>query len=390
MLSNLSDIENEPVSDYAISDSSRPFHDYIAKTREIIIKRRPHKVPAGTSFDQVVAANCPFELYPTNPVQVGNKLKYGALLIHGLLDCPFSLKDIGHQLQSQGILSRSILLPGHGTTPSDLLRVSYHDWIQAVRYGVETLRNEVEEIYLVGYSTGAALSVYQALQDIKVSGIILLSPAIKIKAPVDIMVGWQYLSKKIRGENKEWLYIEPEDDYAKYQSIPFNAVNQVSNLTKVIQELREHRALNTPMYMVVSREDETISSDRAIEYFSSMRNSESRLLLYTSVDHAYPDPRIQIRLTNYHELKINHISHTAIPFAPTNAHYGMAGDYEYASKVDQKDVIFGAYNTMEENLLGLAYKSGLARNQYRRLTYNPDFTFMAEKISQFIQSKHES
>lgn len=387
MFSNLYESTNDPVTDYAISDSSRPFHDYIKSTRNIIEERRTDLANAGQHANEIITANCPFEFYPENPIRSGNKLKYGVLLIHGLLDCPFSLRDIGTQLSANGMLSRAILLPGHGTTPSDLINISYHDWIQSVRYGVETLRNEVEQIYLIGYSTGATLSIYQALQDVKVAGIVLMSPAIKIKTPIDIFVSWQSFLKLIGRNNKQWLSITPEDDYAKYQSIPFNAVNQVSKLTKVIQELRQHHSLNTPIFMIVSREDETISSHKAIDFFSTLTNQDSRLLLYTSLDHIYPDPRILTRLTNYSDLHINHLSHPSIPYSPNNPHYGENGDYIYASRSDLTNCTFGAYNSIEETLFDYLYKLGLCQLERRRLTYNPDFNFMTEKVMNFIRGQ---
>lgn len=385
MFSNLSATIHETTVSYPITDSTLPFSDYIARTRAIIEERRVDLQKPGINANQVIEANCPFELYPDQPIQLGKKLKYGALLIHGLLDSPFSLRDIGKQFQANGILSRAILLPGHGTTPSDLLNISYHDWIQAVRYGVESLRNEVDEIFLVGYSTGATLSIYQALQDIKVAGVILLSPAIRIRAPVDIVVDWHYFMRWT-SKNKEWFYVEDEDDYAKYCSIPFNAVAQVSKLTGVIHELRQQHSLILPMMMVLSREDETISSSRAMEFFSSLRNRDSKMLLYTSIEHRYPDPRIETRLSTNHEQQIKHFSHISIPFAPSNSHYGVKGDYEYASHPEKKEYIYGAYNRIEVGAFNLLNKLGLSKFKRKELSYNPDFNYMAKELVQFIKN----
>ena len=389
MFNNLSASINNSSINYPIADSNLAFSDYIALTRAIIEERRAdNAIPHHPDF--VVDANSPFELYPENPKRSGNRLKYGALLIHGLLDCPFSLKDIGLRLQSNGILTRAILLPGHGTSPGDLLQVSYHDWLLAVRYGVETLRREVEQIFLIGYSTGAALSIYQALQDSHISGVILLSPAIRIKAPVDIVVGWHSLVKTLSRTSTQWIYNEAEIDYAKYKSIAFNPVSQVSKLTRVIHDLRQHHTLNAPMFMVVSHEDETISSHRAIDFFSNMPNEESKLLLYTSFDHQYPDPRILSRQSHFPDLGIKHLSHASIPFAPTNPHYGQQGDYAYASHTNMKEITYGAYNRIEERWYHMLYQLGMTQKKRRELTYNPDFEFMAEKIVNFVLAKENS
>jgi esterase/lipase len=385
MFSDLLATATESTVDYPISDSKLPFSDYIAKTKSIVTERRTDLEHVSTATaERIIDANSPYELYPTNPIQSGNKLKYGILLIHGLLDSPFSLREIGNHLQDAGMLVRSILLPGHGTNPADLLNVSYHDWLQAVRYGVNSLRDEVESIYLVGYSTGAALSVYQALQDNHIAGILLLSPAISIKAPVDAMVWWHQALAYFQRGNQEWLHQEAEIDYVKYLSLPFNPVSQVSKLTAVIKEMREHHTLKTPMFMVVSREDETISSDRAIQFFCRSKNAENRMLFYTSVIRNYTDSRIITRSSIYPELNIHYFSHVCIPFSPANSHYGQHGDYSRAARIDSTERIYGAYNYVELKLCRFLHKIGLMQKTRHELTYNPDFDFMAKKMAGFI------
>lgn len=382
MFSHLSVTVDEKPSSYPISDIKLPFSDYIAKSRAMIEERRQDL--SSHHANLIVDANCPFELYPKNPIYSGKQIKYGALLIHGLLDCPFSLRDVGERLQKNGVLSRAILLPGHGTIPSDLLHVSHHDWIQAVRYGVESLRHEVENIVLIGYSTGATLSLYHALQDTQISGVILLSPAIKIKTPVDVAVAWHKFTRYFTNNHKQWMCKENEIDYAKYHSITFNAITQVSALTTVIRELHEQHPLTLPIHMIVSREDETISSHRAIDFFTSLHNQDSRLLLYTSVDHRYPDPRIVTRLTHYPAFRIKHYAHVALPFSPNNPHYGEQGDYQYSAHPHTPEVLYGAYNRIESRLFDFLYGVGLTKYRRRELTYNPDFDYMATEIVKFV------
>jgi esterase/lipase len=383
MFSNLS-VPIENATTYPISDSKLPFSEYILRSRAIIEERRTDLTPTSPNTAFIIGANSPFELYPNNPIVANNRLKYGALLIHGLLDSPFSLRDIGTRLQANGILSRALLLPGHGTTPSDLLHVSYHDWIQAVRYGIESLQHDVENIYLIGYSTGAALSVYHALQNANIAGIILLSPAIKIRSSVDMVVGWHQLTKYFNRNHSEWIYREEEINQVKYQSITFNAVSQVTQLTNLIRELTTQHPLTQPIYLAISREDETVSSDQAMDFFSNLSNPSSSLLLYSSTQHQYPDSRILTRLTNYPQAHIKHLSHTAVPFAPNNSYYGIHGHYQYASRQPTTDILYGGYNRIEEKIFDLLYRLKLAKYKRRGLTYNPDFDYMADEIVKFI------
>lgn len=377
MFSHLSATEESSPVIYPVTDSNLPFSEYIQKTRSIIENRRTDLEAAGDKADLIIDANCPYEYRPEgSPNQ-------GALLIHGLLDCPFTLRDIGKQLQHSGILTRSILLPGHGTNPMDLMNISYHDWLQAVKYGIQSLKKEVGSVYLVGFSTGAALAIFQALQETDIAGIILLSPAIKVRAPVDFAATMHYRLNAF-SKKKNWVFLCDEIDYVKYSSIAFNAVQQVAKISETVRNMSDERFFHTPMYMILSREDETISSHHAIDYFTTMRNPESRMLLYSSIEHSYPDSRIETRTGIYPEMSIKHLSHPGLPFSPDNSHYGKDGDYIYATRVSD-DYYYGAYNRIEVRLSNLLASLKIMERPRKELTFNPDFHYMAASIACFIK-----
>lgn len=369
---------------YPVTDSKRPFYEYIDSCRAHIEERRLDLGNMPQQAEIIITANTPYELYPPHPIQSGTRLKYGALLIHGLLDSPFTLRDIGTHLQAQGIFSRSILLPGHGTQPSDLLQISYQDWIRAVQRGVDSLRQEVDQLFLIGYSTGAALSILHALQDEHIAGIILIAPAIKIKTPTSVILKWRTLTKWLRKKN-QWLCRENEIDYAKYLSVSVNAVTQVSMLTDVISQVSKQQTLTCPLLMALSNEDETISSRHAIDFFNRMPHQDNQLLLYTSETNTPTDPRIQTRSILELHSCIKNFSHVSLPFAPYNQHYGEEGDFANATNSTAKDIIYGAYNRIEVDAFNFLYKLGMTKEKRRELTYNPDFDYLAETIGGFIK-----
>lgn len=367
---------------YPSLGSGTPFSEYITHCRETIESRRTDLNTTAALAETIINANSPYEFYPANPIKSGQKLKYGVLLVHGLLDCPFSMRDVGMRFQAQGMLCRSVLLPGHGTVPSDLLHVSYQDWIQTVRYGIETFANEVEQLYLVGYSTGAALSVYHALQDERIAGILLMAPAIRLKSYIDFLLNWRRFLTWAT-PCKEWIRKEPEIDYTKYISIPFNPVLQVTALTNIVADLVKKQTLKCPIFMAISREDETISSHDALTFFASQSHPNSRVLLYTPNEKPWPDSRMITRTSVYPPLNINHFAHVAIPFAPDNNHYGQQGDYPYAAHF-HTNTLYGAYNPVEVDCLNWLYRHKLLSKQRGELTYNPDFDFMANSMVEFI------
>lgn len=372
---NLRIIEDAMVN--RMNKSITPFAKIQEACKKRILDRRRDINTLKPLADKIIEANCPYELRPANPSN------HGVLLIHGLLDCPFSLREIGQHLCEQGLLVRSVLLPGHGTRPEDLMHVTYHDWIATVQNAIADLKQETSQVSLIGYSTGAALSVYEGLHDNTLTNLVLLSPAIKVKVPVNLVVTWHYITS-LFSKQKGWICQTEELDYAKYLSVPFNAVNQVNALTEVIRKRQEKHPLPCPMYMIMSREDETISSQEAIKFFESQHHPESRLLLYTGTEQHYPDTRITTRLAHYPNQHIKHLSHTSVPFSIRNSHYGQHGDYVAASHPHHEESVYGAYNRIEVDFFGFLYHLGLTQHKRRELTYNPDFDHMVNSISDFI------
>lgn len=368
--------------DYPTLTQSLSFSDYINQCRIMIQNRRQDLTNHDLTPEHVITSNCPFEFLPGPVLKKNNPAKYGVLLIHGLFDSPFSLRDLGHFLSHQGLWCRSILLPGHGTRPSDLLQVSYEDWIEAVRYGIDSFKQKVDHVLLMGYSTGGTLSIYHALQDQAIKAMILLAPAIKIKAPMKTLYRLEQILK-LMNHDHNWFYQEKEIDYTKYRSVAIQAVIELFLLTKLIAALQKKSQLTCPLLMVLSQNDETISSKAAAKWFSKLHHPLSRLLSYTAKPSQSLDPRILFRHAQYPDLNIKNISHLAIPFSPNNPHYGKNGDY-FKTFGQHSDNLYGAYNRVEAQAYALFYQLGLSKQEKRELTFNPDFDFMSQSIINFI------
>ncbi len=156
------------------------FADYVLYTRGMLAVARADQ--GAGNFAQIVDGNAPFELKPAGDFPKGQNKPYrrGVLLTHGLTDSPYFMRYFAEFFQQNGFRVMAILLPGHGTRPGDLLDVSWREWAKAVAYGTDKLAAEVDDVYLAGYSAGAALSIYQSVGDNRVRGLFLFSPAIEV------------------------------------------------------------------------------------------------------------------------------------------------------------------------------------------------------------------
>ena len=80
----------------------------------------------------------------------------GVLLLHGMSDSPYSVRNLGESLHDAGASVLGLRLPGHGTAPSGLVDVSWQDMAAAVRLAMLHLAEQIDgrPLYIVGYSTG--------------------------------------------------------------------------------------------------------------------------------------------------------------------------------------------------------------------------------------------
>jgi alpha-beta hydrolase superfamily lysophospholipase len=180
--------------------------------------------------------NRSFELQQEEP-------RAGILLLHGLSDSPYSMRELGETLYQQGATVVGLRIPGHGTAPSGLVETRWQDMAAAVRLAARHVSAEVGDkpLFLVGYSNGGALAMeytLAALDDTTlppIAGVILLSPEIGI-SPVAALAVWQGRLGHLLGMEKlAWNGLLPEYDPYKYGSFAVNAGDVAYRITRRIQ-----------------------------------------------------------------------------------------------------------------------------------------------------------
>jgi len=172
-----------------------------------------------------------------------NAPKAAVLLLHGMSDSPYSLRNLGQRLNAAGALVLGLRIPGHGTAPSGLVEVTWQDMAAAVRLATRHLADQAGEapFYIVGYSNGAALAVHYTLATLqdetlpKVERLVLLSPAIGVTSVAALAVWQARLGHLLGLEKLAWNAILPEYDPYKYGSFAVNAGDVVYRLTNQIQ-----------------------------------------------------------------------------------------------------------------------------------------------------------
>jgi carboxylesterase len=115
------------------------------------------------------------------------------LLLHGWGASAESIRFLARGIADQGFAVLAPTLPGHGTSPEQMLTKGPLDWIDGAREALRLLSSHFEKVYLLGVSMGGALSLQVAALDSEaVSALITANAPVFLDDPdvaLDLMSG---------------------------------------------------------------------------------------------------------------------------------------------------------------------------------------------------------
>lgn len=197
-------------------------------------KPSPEFKAAVEEFKGVIAASKARNVHNLPFIRVHpNDNRRSILLIHGLTDSPYYMKELGDIFYEKGYNVVGILLPGHGTKPEDLHDVKLAQWQAAVDKGLSIARRLGGETSIGGFSTGGALALDAVARHFPgeknhswvYGDIYLFSPAVDL--PVTSRVG----AKAFCAVGKKWVDANAvEDSEYRYRKMSSNAVCQLIKL----------------------------------------------------------------------------------------------------------------------------------------------------------------
>lgn len=341
------------------------FENYLSDTKHWLENNRTF---ISNNKELELAANMPFEIVANND-SIGQNKK-GVLLVHGLSDSPFYFRDIAQALAKKGFLVRSILIPGHGSKPADLVLAKYKDWREIVSHHTKLLQQEVEEVWLGGFSTGANLVTSEAIENNRVAGLFLISPAFKPGSS---------LTKLLPLANifTDWIDKDPADgNYTRFNSVSTNGATQYYYSSQKVVSQLEHSTFNKPVILAISEHDEVINTDAVKQLFKrKFTHPKSQLLWFgQKIENTSSESRIKFFDTHLPQHKISNFSHMSLLFKPSNHFYGINGQHRICENGQTENIELLCQNSEVVWYSSWGYQE--PEKVHARLTWNPYFKEM--------------
>ncbi len=225
-------------------------------------------------------------------------------LIHGLGGTQYDLGSMHKRLKNAGFVTHSLTLPGHGTTPEDLVNVTAEQWMEAVTAKYKEVAAQHDNFHIMGMCMGALLATELAKRQRHTRGkLVALAPPIYID-------GWatawytpfRHLMYYVPGVGAS-MKVEEEDPFGikneqlraivkakfargeafHYKWVPLACVRQVDRLRRWV--MKDLKTMTCETLVIHAREDELTSLASANYLVEQIGGAKARMVVLENSYH---------------------------------------------------------------------------------------------------------
>ncbi|QGQ44066.1 alpha/beta hydrolase [Metabacillus sediminilitoris] len=205
----------------------------------------------------------------------------GCLFIHGFTGAPYEVDPLANDIKKKtGWLVRVPTLPGHGVTLS-LKGHTYNEWVECAEQELLALMDEVDEVYVIGFSMGGVIASYLAAK-YEVKKLVLLSAAIYYVNPKQILLDCKEMIKDFWNGN-----LNQNELYNRYKrkllETPLRATFEFQKLVKKVKPYLNE--LTLPVLIIQGECDGIVPVKSAHYLYKTIPSKEKVLRLLPCSKH---------------------------------------------------------------------------------------------------------
>lgn len=186
----------------------------------------------------------------------------GVLMLHGFTATTVEVRKLAKLLNDRGFSTYGPLLPGHGTTPTDLNKVKWQDWVATAELSLYQLKEKCEKVFILGESMGALVSLYLCVTHPEILGAMIFAPALRIRKLWISRLLWPFV---------KYTYKSNTDDsmpWQGYNVVPLKGASELRKFQKKLKVLLSK--IRTPLIVFQGRLDGTIDPMGSLEVFEEV------------------------------------------------------------------------------------------------------------------------
>ena len=220
------------------------------------------------------------------PYLIGNRFRRtGIVLVHGYMAAPPEVKELAMYLGEMGFLVYVPRVSGHGTSPDDLVAMTYKDWIKSVDEGYAIVSSLCKKVVVGGFSTGAGLALDLAQRVKGLSAVFAVSPPLRLQDfSVRFLpaVGVWNRSMDLIGMNgakMEFVKNRPENPHINYFRNPLRGVRELGLLMESVEKRLPQ--IKIPALVIQADGDPIVSPKGSRKVFELISSRDKEYLLFS-------------------------------------------------------------------------------------------------------------
>jgi carboxylesterase len=202
----------------------------------------------------------------------------GVLLVHGFNGSRADFAEMEAVLQAQGMLTHTMLLPGHGTHVRDLMAMGWADWAQAVHQEVTALKQRCDVVFLVGHSMGGALALHTAAHE-EVAGVVSMCAPLSLYPGIALGVHLaKWVTPVLPTIREDVRNPQARRDYTR-TVYRWTALSPVASLLRFLPQLRaELPRVRVPALIMAATHDHVVPASNGRKIYDLIGSRQKELM----------------------------------------------------------------------------------------------------------------
>jgi carboxylesterase len=198
--------------------------------------------------------------------------------VHGLNGNTGDMAELEEIFLKQGIITKNMLLPGHGSKVKDMLSTGWEEWAQAVYVELSQLKELCDVVFLVGHSLGGALVLHVAAHE-DVAGVVPICSPLHLHPWLKPAVSFgKYILPFVPTLREDVRDPEARRRYTRdvYRWTP---LYPVESMMRYLPQLRtEIQRITAPSLIITSLHDHVVPARDGREIYKLIGSREKHLI----------------------------------------------------------------------------------------------------------------
>ena len=245
-------------------------------------RRRQETHLVSVPQSEAIADPSPFELEAE-----GSSLNAAVLCLHGLTGTPYEVRLLAEKLASRGLHCLGPVLPGHDGSPKDLAATKFTDWVNSARGSLADLRSRFDQVFVVGMSMGALVTLLLAAEDrpdaiVSIGAPLRFHPALHLAIPL-VKYVYRFNPKRDGSDIRD---AEARARHPGMQDMPLASVHELMRLQRVVRGAL--KKITQPILIAHGALDHTANPKDARTILAEVNSGVRELNLYPNSGHVVP------------------------------------------------------------------------------------------------------